>query len=131
MTHGATTLTGEIIEFCSYFIVRKCMMDQEERKFAVRCMMELVSFLVAKGYLTDDEEVDRVISKISPGLTFEPDTMQRKLDELWANDYWRKLLKEKASSKRVKTINSDEPFVGKTLEPQMPWEVKKITSKVG
>ncbi len=126
-THGVKTLIGEIIEFCTYFIVRKCGMDQEERKVTVLCMMELVSFLVAKRYLTDGEEAERIISAISPGFTLEPDTIMQKLDELWANDYWRKLLKEKA--KRVKKDNSDEPKVGKTFEPQMPWTVEKITSK--
>jgi len=128
-THGVKTLIGEIVDFCTYFIIRKCGMDQEERKVTVLCMMELVSFLVAKRYLTDGEEADRVISLISPGFTLESDTIQQKLNELWANDYWRKLLKEKASSKRAKTDNSDEPNVGKKLEPEMPWIVEKITSE--
>ncbi len=127
-THGAKSLISEITGFCTYFIVRKCMLCQEERKFAVLCMMELVSFLVAKGYLPDGKQAERIISAIRPGLTFEPDTMQQKLNELWANDYWRKLLEGKASSKKAKTANSDEPSVGTKIEPGIPWTVKKITS---
>ena len=102
-THGAKTLIGDVQMFCTYFIVRKCMMGQEERKDAVRCMIELVSFLSAKGYLTDDEYAKQIISSIRPGLTFEPDTIQQKLCELWAKDYWRTLKEEKESSKKVKT----------------------------
>eukprot|EP00567_Pseudictyota_dubia_P008027 CAMPEP_0197458896 /NCGR_PEP_ID=MMETSP1175-20131217/49936_1 /TAXON_ID=1003142 /ORGANISM="Triceratium dubium, Strain CCMP147" /LENGTH=308 /DNA_ID=CAMNT_0042993633 /DNA_START=24 /DNA_END=947 /DNA_ORIENTATION=- len=129
-THGAKTLIDEVTMFCTYFIVRKCMMDQEERKSAVRCMIELVSFLVAKGYVTDTEYAERIISTIRPGLTLEPDTIQQKLCELWANDYWRKLMEEGAGSKRAKTDNnSDFPYVGKTSEPELPWNVEKITSE--
>ena len=128
-THGAKTLIGDVQMFCTYFIVRKCMMGQEERKDAVRCMIELVSFLSAKGYLTDDEYAKQIISSIRPGLTFEPDTIQQKLCELWAKDYWRTLKEEKESSKKVKTDNPDIPCVGKTLDAEMPWTVEKITSE--
>lgn len=102
-THGAKTMIDDVTDFCTYFIIRKCFMSQEDRKIAVQCMMELVSFLVAKGHLTDEKEAERIISRIRPGLTFEPDTIQQKLNELWANDYWRNLLEEKSSSKRAKT----------------------------
>ena len=121
-------MIGDVTGFCTYFIVRKCLMGQEERKDAVRCMIELVSFLSAKGYLTDDEHAKQIISSIRPGLTFEPDTIQQKLCELWANDYWR-ALKEEKDSKKVKTDNPDIPYVGKTLDPEMPWAVEKITSE--
>ena len=128
-THGAKTLIGDVTMFCTYFIVRKCMMDQKERKGAVRCMIDLVSFCQKKGYLTDGNYAEQIISSIRPGLTFEPDTIQQKLCELWANDYWRKLKEEKDCSKKVKTDNPDIPCVGNTLDAEMPWTVEKIASE--
>jgi hypothetical protein len=117
-------LIGNVTEFCTYFIVQKCFMNQEERKIVVQCMIELVSFLVAKGYIPEDEEAKETISVISPGLTFQSGTIQQKLNELWANDYWRKL-QEVGSSKKVKTDNSDVPHIGTTLEPYTPWTMDK------
>ena len=133
-THGAKSILDEVISFCSYFIVRKCCLGQEERKECVKCMIDLVSFMLNNGFITDEKEAQRVLDWIRPGLDFEPDAIQKKLNELLANNYWKNLLDEKnqedgVKKKRQKLDNNVRDYpVGKVIEPQMPWDVTEITA---
>ena len=132
-THGAKSILDEVTTFCSYFIVRKCWLSQEERKECVQCMIDLVNFMLVKGYITDEKEAKRTLDWISPGLDFEPDTIQKKLNELLANNYWKNLLDEKnqddgVTKKRQKIDDNQNDFpVGKVIQPELPWDVTKIT----
>ena len=99
----------------------------------VKCMIDLVNFMLNNRFITDEKEAQRVLDWIRPGLDFEPDAIQKKLNELLANNYWKNLLDEKnqedgITKKRQKLDNNTRDYpVGKVIEPQMPWDVTEIT----
>jgi len=109
--HGIEGLFSEISNgFLKYFLIRKCMTSDYERKEATKLMMALVKFCKKKDYWIGygdakskskkekDEEIKEQIADISVLIKFNGEKIGEMLQELTDNGYWKSLEKNTISN---------------------------------
>ena len=108
-THGVNKLLDDAVDFCEYFLIRKCFSSDSYRQAAANCMTALLVFCVDKfGYNKDDAK-DKIDS-LKVCKNFQGEKICRELAKLKSEGYWDSLRED------VVSVGSKRPLDDKDHE---------------
>jgi len=123
---------GNIRSFCTYFIIRKCLMSENEKRRCYTVMSKLVDFLCENNYISAQERKDSK-SCLTTCRAIDADKIVRALQKLFVGGYWKTLEGQEEREPSVQAVDDEYPYDDDDFEDrvksQLPMRVMEVTKE--
>jgi len=128
-THGIGNIGGEIRSFCSYFIIRKCLMSEGEKRQCYLVMSKFADFMFKKKHI--DEKVKKDIKNtLTQCRAVNSEKICRALYNLKEQGYWKSLEQQPDDEDENDSDSEDDvSYAEDTFGSDLPLEVAKVTDE--
>jgi hypothetical protein len=106
MSHGASRIHWNITHYCSWFLVRKTMADDEAKRITCTIMLKLNNYLFEEGII-NEELKDAIQEELDQCIAVEEDKIMKALSDLKTKEYWKNLPAEENHEAREITDENE------------------------